>query len=1363
MTTEVPARAPLRRPRITPSGAASAGLYAFFIFVSLLQQPGRTTYDTRAELTQRPLDFLRDGFTLWHPESNLGEFQNQAYGYLFPQGAWFALMDLVGSPDWVSQRLWSALILIVACEGARRVALSLGFAGPVAVLVGLAYGFSPRLLGTVSVITGESLPGAMLPWIVLPLLLMLFGEMGHRRALLLSGAAVVCMGGVNAVENAGALPLAFILVVWAAATRRATWRFAVTWGGVVALASLWWVLPLLVLAGYAPPFYEYVESASNTTSVVGWSEALRGDSHWVAYLITGDRAWWPAAFSLATTPALVVVAGLVAAIGLVGLSRLGHPVRIPLVFAFVLGMTALTIAHGGWEGSPISGSVRGLLDEQLQIFRNVHKIDPTARLPLAIGFGQAAVMLWRWMSRTLSSAALARAAALALPGALLLSLGQPYLVNTSRTPGWEQLPASWVAARDYVAEHADGTSTLILPGSGFAQNSWGWTLDEPLLVLGGADFVTRSQVPLIPGESIRFLDALDQLVTTGRATSDLGDQLARAGIGHVILRRDLDRTLTRSPHPGGSAASLANGGLVSVARFGEAATEDGPAVEVLQVGPRLPRVRATPISDVVTVRGAPESVLSLQQLGLVEAGAATVLEGEPGWEPPADVVTDDDQRRERAFGSTDEVVSALLGPDEPWRTERTRHNYPTVPDAQPVVARYAGLRSITASSAQGYADNFGAVVPEAGPYAAFDGNPRSRWLSSRGTDPGKQWLRAVFDRPRPVRTVAVSPVVDDKQVAPPRIIEVRAGPQVRRVEVNPSGVPAIATFDGSTVGSVEVRIVRAVTASRQAPTGVREIEIDDLTPRRTFAIPGALAAGASFSFGTIAERRACLVTINEPDCSVLRIRAPEEEGGMDRTFVSAAADQVRLEGLVVARATPEAARLLEPLGGGLEVGATSIYGFDPKVASRFAYDGQPSTAWVSDPQDPNPTLLLRWDSQQVIRGIAVLAGDSSRVPTAALIRAGRRTQEVSLTGGAAQLTQPMRRRSLEISFVRPPGVDRVVVPELRILGPEILRSFDPTTPTGAVCGLGPNLEINGVRVPTRVSGTMQDVVLGTPLRFESCALEGVDGTAVLTNGVNRLQVQPTAEFDVLEVAGVPSASSTTTAVARDVATTNWSASRRVLEIDSGEASLMHLPENFNPGWQAELNGKTLVPLRVDGWQQAWVVPAGAGGEIVLTYAPQRLYSVLLPVGLVVSGLLLLAGLAALLVPRLQGSARRSERGGGQPSRPARPRPSAHERRSHRRGKFWRRAGWLAILVLLGVPALIGAAVGAAVGGIVKAPRARDGATAAMAGLAVLSAAVDALPGSRWVDSAGDASAAIAVGLLIGLVVWMPTPRREVAP
>lgn len=61
--------------------------------------------------------------------------------------------------------------------------------------------------------------------------------------------------------------------------------------------------------------------------------------------------------------------------------------------------------------------------------------------------------------------------------------------------------------------------------------------------------------------------------------------------------------------------------------------------------------------------------------------------------------------------------------------------------------------------------------------------------------------------------------------------------------------------------------------------------------------------------------------------------------------------------------------------------------------------------------------------------------------------------------------------------------------------------------------------------------------------------------------------------------------------------------------------MLAVPENQNAGWVATLGGQRLVPLRVDGWRQGWVVPAGEGGLVRLDFTPQRSFLGGLAVGL----------------------------------------------------------------------------------------------------------------------------------------------------
>ena len=89
------------------------------------QSPGLIAPDTKLDLTANPLRFLSRAANLWNSDLPFGQVQNQAYGYLFPHGAFFLAGHELGMPGWVTQRLWWAVLLTAGFWGLLRVAEAL--------------------------------------------------------------------------------------------------------------------------------------------------------------------------------------------------------------------------------------------------------------------------------------------------------------------------------------------------------------------------------------------------------------------------------------------------------------------------------------------------------------------------------------------------------------------------------------------------------------------------------------------------------------------------------------------------------------------------------------------------------------------------------------------------------------------------------------------------------------------------------------------------------------------------------------------------------------------------------------------------------------------------------------------------------------------------------------------------------------------------------------------------------------------------------------------------------------------------------------------------------------------------------------
>ena len=195
-------------------------------------------------------------------------------------------------------------------------------------MAGFAYALSPRILTTLGPISIEAWPMALAPWVLVPLVLGASGGLAAPcgRALGAGGRGV---GGVNAAATFAVLPLGVLwLLTRAPGPRR---RALMVWWPRPrrSWAPPWWLVPLLLLGRYSPPFLDYIETAAVTTFPTTLFDALRGTSHWVPYV----DATWQAGNDLVTTGYVALNSGVLLLLGLVGLTLRGNPHRQFLVLS----------------------------------------------------------------------------------------------------------------------------------------------------------------------------------------------------------------------------------------------------------------------------------------------------------------------------------------------------------------------------------------------------------------------------------------------------------------------------------------------------------------------------------------------------------------------------------------------------------------------------------------------------------------------------------------------------------------------------------------------------------------------------------------------------------------------------------------------------------------------------------------------------------------------------------------------------------------------------------------------------------------------------------------------------------------------
>ncbi|NNM44801.1 alpha-(1-_3)-arabinofuranosyltransferase domain-containing protein [Knoellia koreensis] len=1209
-------------------------LLAASLFLAALmfhQAPGRVVPDTKLDLTADPGGFLARALSIWDPQGQFGQLQNQAYGYLFPVGPFhWALME-AGAPAWVTQRLWWSVVAVVAFLGMWLLSGALGVADRGPRFVGaLLFALSPRIVSELAITSVEVWPYAMAPWVLLPLVVP--GRRSWWWRVTASAVAFTFVGGVNAVATGATLVLPALWLL----TRHWSVRHAlrsIGWLVAIVLVSLWWSVPLVLLGRYSPPFLDWIENAPVTTHFASPWEALRGTTTWLSYLSVSNGPSWPAGWAFVTQGVMVAVTAAVVALGVAGLAARSCPERRFLLLALVTGLALVTLGHVGAAGGLGASTTQALLDGALSPLRNTHKFEPVVRVALVLGACHALSVLQARLQRWATPTWLGPV----LVGSLVVALVAPGVQGVMPRPeSYRAIPSYWTETASWLDRQPGPGGVLVVPAASFADFTWGSTKDEPLQALLRRPFAVRDAVPLGSAGATRLLDEVQRQLGSGKGTPQLTWMLRSAGVRFVVVRNDLRTDVV--PNIGLQVhQALADAGLARVRTFGPvidttaqepAETRDAftrlpyPSVEVYDTGGPVGGTQVDS-SRVVGVAGGPEDMArSVEAVG-ADAAVSAADAGPSGFEPSTWAVTDGNRRREVFFGRASDNISATLAAGDRGRTRRSVIDYEAPPMTPQSVRRWDGdLLDVRVSSSASDANATLRIGPGAGPAAAVDGDADTAWVSGRFGVARGEWLELSFRSPRPVTGMTVRLSQPQQVGAPPSRVNVTTdGGSVSSV-LSRSTEPQQVATPSTPTSRVRITITQVQNTGPENGVAIGEVSIPGAVLGSSVGVNGgSLPADESpyYVLGTpTSGSAACIRVAERPLCSDALSRPAEESNGLRREIEVVRSENVRASGTAVVRPGPAADRLVDDL---MPYRAKASSRAVPDLAGRpgAAVDGSLETGWVAGKDDPDPTLEVVLPERAPTRGAQFqvdefLAASRPDEVEVSLDDGRRRRLTVDAEGRVswpetrAKVVSFRFLRTSEKRSVDAAGLVSVLpvgVSELVIAGAPKASSPPRTAATGATCGFGPGLTVNGRRLDTQVDGTVGELLDGRPMAWRVCG----NGDLSLPAGVAVLDAPATEAFRPDSLVLRPAAAGTTSAGAGQGAALDqrWkSATQFDLRVQPREeTSLIVLPQNFSPGWRATTDaGKALTPIRVNGWQQGWVVPQATSGHVTMTFPAQ---------------------------------------------------------------------------------------------------------------------------------------------------------------
>jgi arabinofuranan 3-O-arabinosyltransferase len=299
-------------------------LVVFSYLPLIALQRGGINADTKLYLGQDPAGLIARSLFAWDSSQFGGFVPHQAIAYLWPSGPFYWFFDLIGSPQWFTQRIWVGSIFMAAALGAYIFLRHLAFSANASVVGALFFMSSPYVLAYQSRTSSMLLAWAGVTW----LSYFTARAMTSRSWLWPSLIALTMftIGSVNATATLLILPAPFIVAVLSyrgGNSFKTLLAFSIKTFVLTTGVSVWWIAMLNIQATYGAKLLSYSETLESVASTPHAFEVLRGFGYWLNYVGLDTLPLTSGALRVFTsTPAMVAGVLLVTiAVGALALSR----------------------------------------------------------------------------------------------------------------------------------------------------------------------------------------------------------------------------------------------------------------------------------------------------------------------------------------------------------------------------------------------------------------------------------------------------------------------------------------------------------------------------------------------------------------------------------------------------------------------------------------------------------------------------------------------------------------------------------------------------------------------------------------------------------------------------------------------------------------------------------------------------------------------------------------------------------------------------------------------------------------------------------------------------------------------------------